>query len=79
VPGTPAGDRLVLNGVARSSSGRTLVWLNNTEQTAAGATVSVQGATPSWSVPLSSGRRLTLLPGQRYDIQSGAIDDDDAP
>ncbi|MGV7207459.1 hypothetical protein ACLB1G_06360 [Oxalobacteraceae bacterium A2-2] len=70
---------VVLNGVALSSSGRTLVWLNGQLQVAAPASVQRAGAAPVWTPTMLSGRQLRLRPGQRYDQATQQVRDGDAP
>jgi len=65
-PGPPPVE---LNGLLRSSSGRTTTWLN-AEPSAAG-TAAVGGK--AVTLRLSSGRKLLIKPGQTYDAISGAV------
>lgn len=89
-PGGPAGDQqpaapaapetLMMNGVLRSSSGRSTVWLNDVPQSGAQNKLSRRGATsPALTVTLSSGKKVILKAGQRYDLNDGRVKDINEP
>lgn len=83
MPGQPAttgsppasAEQLQLNGVLRTSSGRSTVWLNNAPQPAGAAAFSQRSRREALTVTLPSGRRIILQPGQRYDLAAGRVKD----
>lgn len=77
MPGAaPATDsataQLTMNGVLRSSNGRSTVWLNNVPQRGAANKFSNRDS-KAVTVTLPSGRRIVLQPGQRYDLADGRV------
>ncbi|MES2161595.1 MAG: hypothetical protein V4476_10600 [Pseudomonadota bacterium] len=78
-PAAPAPPpALVMNGVLRSSSGRSTVWLNNVPQSGAQNHFANRGGS-ALTVTLPSGKRIVLKPGQRYDLGEGRIKDVNEP
>lgn len=86
----PPPPSLTLNGVVRSSSGRTTVWLNDVAQSAPDSKVSkpakakAKGSKPAaangaLAFTLPSGKRILLQPGQRYDLNEGRVKDVNEP
>lgn len=71
---------LVMNGVLRTSSGRSTVWLNDIPQSGRQMKV-VQRAhsAPQLTVQLPSGKKVLLKPGQRYDLADGRVKDINEP
>jgi hypothetical protein len=78
---TPAEpDALVMNGVLRTSSGRSTVWLNDVPQNAAQNKLTRRGpASPALTVTLPSGKKVVLKAGQRYDLNEGRVKDINEP
>ena len=78
-PAAPsAPDRLEMNGVVRSSSGRSTVWLNNVPQSGTQNKFSNRN-NKSLTVTLPSGKKILLRPGQRYDLVDGRVKDINEP
>ena len=69
---------ITLDGVVRPSSGAPTIWLNDMPQTVH-RNMLKDGRTPSGAVSVETpnGKRLTLKPGQSYDMGSGSIRDSD--
>ncbi len=67
-------EQLTMNGVLRSSNGRSTVWLNNVPQRGAANKFSNRDS-KAVAVTLPSGRRIVLQPGQRYDLADGRVKD----
>ncbi|MDR7049290.1 hypothetical protein J2X54_001738 [Duganella sp. 3397] len=67
-------EQLTMNGVLRSSNGRSTVWLNNVPQRGAANKFSNRDS-KAVTVTLPSGRRIVLQPGQRYDLADGRVKD----
>ncbi len=82
-PNAPPADgqappALVMNGVLRSSSGRSTVWLNEVPQSGAhNHFANRRGG--ALTVTLPSGKRIVLKPGQRYDLGEGRVKDVNEP
>ena len=75
-----APETLVMNGVLRSSSGRSTVWLNDVPQSGAQNKLSKRGAgAPALTVTLPSGKKVILKAGQRYDLNEGRVKDINEP
>lgn len=70
----PPSEQLTMNGVLRSSNGRSTVWLNNQPQRGA-ANKFINRDSKAVTVTLPSGRRIVLQPGQRYDLADGRVKD----
>lgn len=70
--------RLEMNGLVRSSSGRSTVWLNNVPQSGAHNKFSNRN-NKALSVTLPSGKKILLQPGQRYDLADGRVKDVNEP
>ncbi|USX24615.1 hypothetical protein NHH73_18575 [Oxalobacteraceae bacterium OTU3CINTB1] len=77
-PAPPAPAQLEMNGVVRSSSGRSTVWLNNTPQSGPQNQFSNRH-NKALTVTLPSGRKILLRPGQRYDLADGRVKDVNEP
>lgn len=79
-PPPPPPETLVMNGVLRTSSGRSTVWLNDIPQSGQQLKV-VQRArsAPQLTVQLPSGKKVLLKPGQRYDLAEGRVKDINEP
>jgi len=79
-PPPPPPETLVMNGVLRTSSGRSTVWLNEIPQSGRQMKV-VQRAhnAPQLTVQLPSGKKVLLKPGQRYDLADGRVKDVNEP
>ena len=77
-PPPPAPEQLEMNGVVRSSSGRSTVWLNNTPQSGPQNKFSNRH-NKALTVTLPSGKRILLRPGQRYDLGDGRVKDINEP
>jgi hypothetical protein len=76
----PTQDALVMNGVLRSSSGRSTVWLNNVPQSGAQNKLSTRGKkSQALTVTLPSGKKVILQAGQRYDVNDGRVKDINEP
>jgi hypothetical protein len=79
-PTPPAPETLVMNGVLRTSSGRSTVWLNDVPQSGAQNKLSKRGPTsPALTVTLPSGKKVLLKAGQRYDLNEGRVKDINEP
>lgn len=76
---TAAAEQLKLNGVLRTSTGRSTIWLNNAPQRGAAAQINPRDARKALTVTLPSGRRIVLQPGQRYDLVDGRVKDVNEP
>ena len=63
-----------MNGVLRTSGGRSTVWLNNVAQPTANNKLSNRKQT-ALTVTLPSGKKVVLQPGQRYDLGDGRVKD----
>lgn len=74
----PPPPSLVMNGVLRSSSGRSTVWLNDVPQSGAQNHFANRRSS-ALTVTLPSGKRIVLKPGQRYDLGDGRIKDVNEP
>lgn len=75
-----APETLVMNGVLRSSSGRSTVWLNDVPQSGAQNKLSKRGTgAPALTVTLPSGKKVMLKAGQRYDLNEGRVKDINEP
>lgn len=70
----PPSEQLIMNGVLRSSNGRSTVWLNNQPQRGAANKFSNRDS-KAVTVTLPSGKRIVLQPGQRYDLADGRVKD----
>ena len=70
----PPSEQLTMNGVLRSSNGRSTVWLNNQPQRGA-ANKFTNRDSKAVTVTLPSGKRIVLQPGQRYDLADGRVKD----
>ena len=70
----PPVEQLTMNGVLRSSNGRSTVWLNNQPQRGA-ANKFTNRDSKAVTVTLPSGKRIVLQPGQRYDLADGRVKD----
>lgn len=69
-----------MNGVLRSSSGRSTVWLNNVPQSGAQNKLSTRGKkSQALTVTLPSGKKVILQAGQRYDVNDGRVKDINEP
>jgi hypothetical protein len=69
-----------MNGVLRTSSGRSTVWLNDVPQNAAQSKLTKRGpASPALTVTLPSGKKVVLKAGQRYDLNEGRVKDINEP
>ena len=77
-PAPPAPEQLEMNGVVRSSSGRSTVWLNNVPQSGPQNKFSNRNK-KALTVTLPSGKRVLLRPGQRYDLADGRVKDINEP
>ena len=79
-PPPPPPETLVMNGVLRTSNGRSTVWLNDIPQSGRQMKV-VQRAhsAPQLTVQLPSGKKVLLKPGQRYDLAEGRVKDINEP
>ena len=76
----PPPESLVMNGVLRTSGGRSTVWLNDVPQSAAQNKLSRRGAASSaLTVTLPSGKKVLLKAGQRYDLDEGRVKDINEP
>jgi hypothetical protein len=80
-PAVPAApETLVMNGVLRTSSGRSTVWLNDVPQSDTQNKLSKRGpASPALTVTLPSGKKILLKAGQRYDLNEGRVKDINEP
>lgn len=69
-----------LNGLLRSSAGRSTVWLNQVPQNDASNHLlpGRPGAT-ALQLRTAAGRRVILRPGQRYDVTEGRVKEVDEP
>lgn len=67
-----------MNGVLRTSNGRSTVWLNNVPQ-GGGANKFSNRNRQALTVTLPSGKRVILQPGQRYDLAEGRVKDISEP
>jgi hypothetical protein len=65
-----------MNGLVRSSTGRTTVWLDGTAQNDGTAKLLKDKEV---QMHLSSGRRVILKPGQRFNPANGAVQEVTAP
>ena len=74
----PAPEQLELNGLVRSSSGRSTVWLNNVPQSGPQNKFSNRNK-KALTVTLPSGKKVLLRPGQRYDLADGRVKDINEP
>ncbi|WP_143067989.1 hypothetical protein [Duganella sp. CF517] len=74
----PAPQQLEMNGVVRSSSGRSTVWLNNVPQSGPRNKFSNRNQ-KALTVTLPSGKKILLRPGQRYDLADGRVKDINEP
>ncbi|MBP1204442.1 hypothetical protein JOD97_002484 [Duganella sp. 1411] len=74
----PAPEQLEMNGVVRSSSGRSTVWLNNVPQSGPQNKFSNRNS-KALTVTLPSGKKVLLRPGQRYDLADGRVKDINEP
>ena len=74
----PAPEQLQLNGVVRSSSGRSTVWINNVPQSGPQNKFSNRN-NKALTVTLPSGKKVLLRPGQRYDLADGRVKDINEP
>ena len=74
----PPPEQLELNGVVRSSSGRSTVWLNNMPQSGPQNKFSNRNK-KALTVTLPSGKKVLLQPGQRYDLADGRVKDINEP
>jgi hypothetical protein len=77
-PPPPPREQLELNGVLRTSSGRSTVWLNNVAQSGAQNKFSNRN-NKALTVTLPSGKKVLLQPGQRYDLADGRVKDVNEP
>jgi hypothetical protein len=77
-PPPPPPEQLEMNGVVRSSSGRSTVWLNNVPQSGPQNKFSNRNK-KALTVTLPSGRKILLRPGQRYDLADGRVKDINEP
>ena len=77
-PAPPAPEQLEMNGVVRSSSGRSTVWLNNVPQSGPQNKFSNRNK-KALTVTLPSGKKILLRPGQRYDLADGRVKDINEP
>jgi len=77
-PDAVTPSQLTMNGVLRTSNGRSTVWLNNVPQ---GGTANKfrNGNRQALTVTLPSGKRVVLQPGQRYDLVDGRVKDISEP
>lgn len=76
----PPPESLVMNGVLRTSGGRSTVWLNDVPQSAAQNKLSRRGpASSALTVTLPSGKKVLLKAGQRYDLDEGRVKDINEP
>ena len=76
----PPAETLVLNGVLRSSGGRSTIWLNDQPQRAGQAAYAKPARNGNgMTVMLPSGQRVLLKPGQRYDLNEGKVKDVNEP
>ncbi|MET0321235.1 MAG: hypothetical protein ABW069_10990 [Duganella sp.] len=73
----PAPEQLTMNGVLRTSSGRSTVWLDNVPQR--GNVKFSNRNSRAVTVTLPSGKRVVLQPGQRYDLADGRVKDINQP
>lgn len=77
---TARAETLELNGILRSSSGRSTVWLNEVAQQGGRDNVRVAGkGVPAATVTLPSGQKVILRTGQRYDAAQHQIKDINEP
>jgi hypothetical protein len=74
----PPPEQLQLNGVLRTSSGRSTVWLNNVPHSGAQNKFSNPNK-KALAVTLPSGKKVLLRPGQRYDLADGRVKDINEP
>lgn len=74
----PPPPSLVMNGVLRSSSGGSTVWLNDVPQNGA-QNHFANRRNSALTVTLPSGKRIVLKPGQRYDLGEGRVKDVNEP
>jgi hypothetical protein len=79
----PPPEALVMNGVLRTSNGRSTVWLNDVPQSGAANTNSKLSRrdknAPAVTVTLPSGKKVVLKAGQRYDLNEGRVKDVNEP
>jgi hypothetical protein len=75
-PVTPSS--LVMNGVLRTSGGRSTIWLNNVPQNGARNQLTNRDKN-AITVTLPSGKKILLKAGQRYDLTTGRIKDINEP
>lgn len=76
----PAQETLAMNGVLRSSSGRSTVWLNNVPQSGVQNKLAKRGKnSQALTVTLPSGKKVILQAGQRYDVSDGRVKDINEP
>ena len=73
-----APSQLTMNGVLRTSNGRSTVWLNNVPQGGSANKFSNRNR-QALTVTLPSGKRVVLQPGQRYDLADGRVKDISEP
>ena len=74
----PPREQLELNGVLRTSGGRSTVWLNNVPHSGAQNKFSNRNK-KTLTVTLPSGKKVLLQPGQRYDLADGRVKDVNEP
>ncbi|GAB2838685.1 hypothetical protein GCM10027277_01970 [Pseudoduganella ginsengisoli] len=72
-PPPPPQPPVVVNGVVRPSRGNATIWLNQ-EPVPEGQRITRRDG--KVVVTLSSGQRVTLKPGQRYDEAAGGVRDE---
>ncbi|WP_181373180.1 hypothetical protein [Massilia glaciei] len=75
----PPPPPLLLNGILRSSKGKSTVWINGVAQKDEQNGVSPPGTKPSLTMELGTGKRVRLKPGQRYDPAQDGFKDVDEP
>jgi len=77
-PAPPPPEQLEMNGLVRSSSGRSTVWLNNVPHSGPQNKFSNRNK-KALTVTLPSGKKIVLRPGQRYDLADGRVKDINEP
>ncbi len=76
-PPAPPAPPVTLNGIIQRSGGKSTVWLNDAQQNEPHNQLG-DSTRPTLTLPLSSGRKVTLRPGQTLNLNERAVRDVDA-
>lgn len=76
-PPPPPAEQIVVNGVLRRSTGKNTVWIN--QQAHDNVRLNGQAGKTAAQLKLSSGQRISLKPGQRYDVEAARVKDSNEP